>query len=141
MNNLTKNNLKYGLGSIAIVIVFFALLIVPEVIKSNKIFSALYKDGLVTDAIIVESFIKRSSSSTYYMVVCKYFVDGLVYYTKDRAVMKKNYQIGDTLKIAYSKHDPTAHRIIDPYTSNDIELMDSVMIRLAEEDIQIYGNE
>jgi hypothetical protein len=141
MNDRTKNNLKYGLGSIAFVIIFFAILIIPEVIKSNREFDILSSEGVIADCIIIHYYVSRTRSNTYYMVVCKYFVDGLVYYTKDRAVTKKDYQIGDTLKIVYSKHDPTVHRIIDPYTSNDIELMDSVMIRLAEKDIQIYGNE
>ncbi|MDR1552876.1 MAG: hypothetical protein LBS69_05375 [Prevotellaceae bacterium] len=137
MNNKTKNNLKYGLGGIAFLIVCFAIFILPEIIKSNKTFSALYKDGLITDAIVVESFINRTRNGYDYMVVCKYFADGLVYTTQYRAVTKTDYLIGDTLKIVYSKSNPNIYRIIDPYGSNDIELMDSVMIRLAEKDIQI----
>jgi hypothetical protein len=134
MKDRTKNNLKYGLGSIVFVIVFFAILIVPEVVKSTKTFSALCKDGLITDAIVVERFISRNSSNYYYMVVCKYFVDGLIYYTKDRAKKKNIYTEGDTLALIYSKNDPNIHRIIDIYSSWDMELWNNVTSRLVKND-------
>jgi hypothetical protein len=138
MNDKTKNNLKYGLGSIVFVIVFFAIFIIPKVIKSNKIFNTLHKDGLITNAIVVKNFVKRSSSNTYYMVTCKYFVDGLIYYTKDRAMKKYIYEVGDTLALVYSKNDPNTHRIIDIYSSDDMELWDNVTSRLVKNDSTEY---
>jgi hypothetical protein len=140
MNDKTKKNLKYGLGTIAGTIIFLVMLVVfiSKIIKPDEI-RTLYKDGLITDAVVVESFINKSGSSGLDIIICRYYVDGLAYTTKKRAVIKTDYdyQLGDTLKIIYSKQTPTVYRIIDTCALYDIELMDSVMMRLAEKDISI----
>ncbi|MDR1552877.1 MAG: hypothetical protein LBS69_05380 [Prevotellaceae bacterium] len=136
MNDLTKKNLKYGLGTIALTVIFLVMLVVfiSKIIKSDKTFSVLCKDGLITNAVVVESFVNKSGSSGFDIIICRYYVDGLAYTTQKRAVTKidYDYKVGDTLKIIYSEKDPTVYRIIDACALYDIELVDSVMMRLAE---------
>jgi hypothetical protein len=138
MNDKTKKNLKYGLGSIAGTIIFLAMLVVfiSKIIKPDEI-RALYKDGLITDAVIVESFVNKSDSSGFGIIICRYYVDGLAYTTKKRAIIKTDYdyKVGDTLKIIHSESNPNIYRIIDTCALYDIELIDSVMMRLIKNNI------
>jgi hypothetical protein len=139
MTDTTKKNIKYCSILFGVIIAVFVIIFLPLIIETNKTFNTLSEDGVITDCIITRYYISRTASNTYYMVECKYFVDGLIYYTKGRAMNEDIYAVGDTLKIVYIEKKPNVYRIIDPYSSGDRELWDNVMKRLAKNDTITYN--
>jgi hypothetical protein len=109
MNDIEKRNIKHCVIVCLVLVALFVMLVIYVDIDKSKKVDGLSTKGIATSAIVVQHYISNKD----YVIVCKFFINGLTYRTEDKVINGKNYQVGDTVKIIYLPDDPSVYKIID----------------------------